>query len=80
MAILRIEPPMWLEVVGGDTPKGLALCHFLFDDGAETNICWGVIMNEAPYAGEFWQVENRNIRFCRNMTLGRPEHGGERKA
>ena len=37
MATLRLDPPMWLEVVGGDTPKGLALAHFLFDDGAEAN-------------------------------------------
>ena len=80
MAILQLDPPMWVEVVAGDTPKGLALAHFLFDDGAELNILWGVVMNELPTAGEFWQVENRNIRFCQHMTLGRPEHGGERRA
>ena len=80
MTTLRLDPPMWVEVVGGDTPGGLALAHFMFDEGAEMNIAWGVVMNETPYAGEFWQVENRNVRFCRHMTFGRAEHGGARKA
>lgn len=80
MATLRLDPPMWMEVVAGDTPRGLALAHFMFDYGAEQNIAWGIVMSDSPYAGEFWQVENRNIRFCRNMTLGRPEHQGHRKA
>lgn len=69
--IHRIDPPMWVEVVGGDTPKGLGLAHFLMDYGAEQNLVWQVVMQDAPHAGESWCVENPNVRFCRNMTYGR---------
>lgn len=71
--MLRLEPPMWVEVVDGHTPHGLALAHIVFDYGAEANLVWFVVMNDPPTAGQGWCVENPNIRFCRNMTLGRPD-------
>ena len=76
MAMMRLDPPMWVEVVLGDTPHGLALAHIVFDYGSEVNIHWGVVMNAAPYAGQFWCVDNPNVRFCRNMTSGRPRGAG----
>lgn len=72
MAMLRLDPPMWVEVVDGHTPQGLGLAHIVFDYGHEQNLVWYVVMSDAPHAGEGWCVENPNIRFCRNMTLGRP--------
>ncbi len=77
--IHRIDPPMWVEVVDGLTPKGVAFAHFLICYGAEQNFVWQVVMNDPPHAGESWGVENPNIRFCRNMTYGRPQHEGGQK-
>lgn len=73
-SMLRLDPPMWVEVVDGHTPKGLGLAHVLFDYGFETNLTWLVVMNDGHHAGEAWCVENPNLRFCRNMTVGRPAH------
>jgi hypothetical protein len=76
--MLRLDPPMRVEVVGGHTPTGRALAHIIFDYGSEQNLVWGVAMSDPPCSGEFWCVENPNIRLTRNMTLGRAKHSGER--
>ncbi len=64
--LLQLNPPLWLE-----TPKGLALAHFLLDSGAEHNMTWGCFINDGPHAGEIWWVENPHVRACKNWTIER---------
>ena len=76
VTIHRIDPPMEVEVVGGLTPIGRGLTHFLFDAGAEQNLIWQVVLRDPPHAGESWCVQNSHIRFRANMTYDRPAPGG----
>lgn len=76
VTIHRIDPPMMVEVVGGHTPSGKGMTHFLFDNGAEQNLIWQVVMSEPPHAGESWCVQNSYIRFRANRTYDRPAPGG----
>lgn len=61
--ILRIDPPIPLE-----TPKGGAVAHFLIDYGMESNLYW-VCAQQAT--GECWTWSNQDVRFCKNITIGR---------
>jgi len=74
--IHRIDPPMMVEVVGGLTPLGKGMTHFLFDNGAEQNLIWQVVMGDGPHAGESWCVQNSHLRFRQNLTYDRPAPGG----
>lgn len=62
MAIIEIQKEIWLE-----TPKGQGIAHFLMDNGPEADLYWIVALEN----GECWTFANPDIRFCKNITLGR---------
>ena len=51
-----------------DIPVGPGLAFALIDYTIETDILWGVALNET---GEVWWVNNKFIRFQQNKTAGR---------
>lgn len=51
-----------------NTPKGEGIAHVLIDYGIEDNLYWDVFINET---GECWTFSNKEIRACKNITLGR---------
>lgn len=59
----RIDPPLPL-----DTPKGSSLCHFVIDYGVEHDLLWVCAIDAT---GECWTFRNRDIRFPKNLTMGR---------
>jgi len=61
--IVQINPPIWLN-----TPKGEALAHFLLDYGIEHDLYWVCAQQDT---GECWTWGNRDIRFCKNITIWR---------
>ena len=61
--IHQLNPPMWL-----DTPKGIALCHFLIDYGPEHDLLW-VCFNDSD--GQCWTWPNPKITIVKNISLGR---------
>ena len=61
--ILQLDPPIPLN-----TPKGPGIAHFVVDYGAEFNLMWTVFLDDN---GECWTFDNREVRACKNITLGR---------
>jgi hypothetical protein len=63
MTVTRINPPIpvW-------TMKGDGLAHFLIDYGPEWHPIWGVALHKG---GRVWWLENPEIRFKVNETVGR---------
>ncbi|MBB3453910.1 hypothetical protein FHT86_002166 [Rhizobium sp. BK313] len=61
--ILRLLPSIPL-----DTPKGPALAHFLIDNGEEQDLQWVCAIDAT---GECWTWRNPEIRFQKNITMGR---------
>ncbi len=61
--ILQLDPPIPLM-----TPKGEGYAHVLLDYGAEMNIMWVVFITET---GECWSYSNKEVRACKNISLGR---------
>lgn len=61
--ILQLNPPIPLE-----TPKGSALAHFLIDYGPEFDLLWVCAIDET---GECWTLNNKLVRFQKNITMGR---------
>lgn len=61
--MMRLDPPIPLE-----TEKGFGYAHFLFDYGLESSLLWGVALEN----GQFWQIPNEKIRFCKNYSAERP--------
>lgn len=61
--IIQLNPPLWFN-----TPKGLALCHFLIDRGPENELEFVCFQQET---GECWSWTNPDIRIAKNVTLGR---------
>ena len=62
MICTRIDPPIPL-----DTDKGYGLAHFLINYGAEQEIVWVVFLENR----EVWEIQNHNIRACKNYTMER---------
>ena len=56
------------QVLWADSPKGLALVKFLVCEGIDSDLLWITIINET---GECWTFSNEDIRFCKNLTIGR---------
>lgn len=50
------------------TPKGRALAHFLIDYGPEHHLQWVCAQDDT---GECWTWPNPQIRFQKNITMGR---------
>lgn len=65
--ILQLDPPIPLN-----TPKGPGIAHFVIDYGAEFNLMWTVFLDDS---GECWTFDNREVRACKNITLGRKHVG-----
>ena len=61
--ILQLKPPLPLK-----TPKGEGFAHFLIDYGPESDLYWTVFTTET---GEIWTLANKEVRACKNITLGR---------
>ena len=67
--ILQLDPPVWLR-----TPKGVGLCHFIIDYGAEHDLMW-VVADDAT--GQIWTWPNPKVRMIANQSLDAPRDGGE---
>lgn len=61
--LLQLNP-----VIPLTTPKGYALAHFLIDYGIESDLYWVCVQQDT---GECWTWSNRDIRFTKNITIGR---------
>ena len=71
-AMIQLNPPIPLM-----TAKGQGLAHFLLDYGPEFDLFWTVFLDET---GECWTFNNRDIRACKNITLGRGQVSAPRPA
>lgn len=61
MTMIQLDPPLWLR-----TPKGVGLCHFCIDYGAEHDLIW-VVGDDAT--GEIWAWPNPQVRMIPNVSL-----------
>jgi hypothetical protein len=61
--ILQLNPPLPMT-----TPKGKALAHLVIDYGPEHDLMWVCIIDAT---GECWTYANPEIRFQKNITMGR---------
>jgi hypothetical protein len=61
--IIQLDPPIPLI-----SPKGKGIAHFLIDYGIEYDLMWVIAIDET---GEIWTFKNPEIRFLKNITLGR---------
>ncbi len=61
--ILQLDPPIFLS-----SPKGECLAHFLIDYGIENDLYWVCAQHET---GECWTWNNKDIRFTKNISIGR---------
>jgi len=59
----ELQQVLWL-----DTPKGLALAKFMIVEGIDSDILWVTAVQKT---GECWTFSNEDIRFCKNITIGR---------
>ena len=64
MSITQINPPLPLL-----TPLGEAWAHFLWVQGLESNVHFGVFQSET---GENWWWPNHQVRLCPNITMEHP--------
>lgn len=62
-SMIQLNPP--IPVI---TPRGPALAHFLIDLGIELDLQWVCFQDNT---GECWTWRNRDIRACKNVTVGR---------
>jgi hypothetical protein len=70
--MLQLNPPLPMN-----TPKGEGFAHFLIDYGPESDLYWTVFITET---GEIWTFSNREVRACKNITLGRVAPSGPSNA
>lgn len=61
--ILQLNPPIPLF-----TPRGTGLAHFLIDNGPEYHLQWVIALDNG---GACWTMQNPEIRFQINPTMGR---------
>lgn len=64
---IQLNPPLWL-----DTPKGIALAHFMIDYGVEMDLVWVCFLQN----GEIWCFDNSDVRAAKNITIGRRDEIG----
>ncbi len=60
--ILQLNPPLPVT-----TPKGNAFAQLVIDYGPEHDLLWVC----AQDTGECWTWPNKDIRFQKNVTMGR---------
>lgn len=51
-----------------NTPKGTAECWAIIDYGPEHDLLWVCCIDTT---GEIWTVSNKEVRGCKNVSLGR---------
>ncbi|MCX7319241.1 MAG: hypothetical protein NT113_07010 [Hyphomicrobiales bacterium] len=56
------------QVLWVDSPKGLGLVKFMICDGVDSDILWVTAIQDT---GECWTFSNEDIRFAKNITIGR---------
>lgn len=61
--ILQLNPHLWLK-----TPKGEGVAHFVIDYGIDDDLYWIVFITKTK---ECWTFSNKDIKICKNITLGR---------
>jgi hypothetical protein len=64
---LQLNPPIPVSTQMGD-----GYAHFLIDYGIEYDLLFVVALNET---GECWTLNNKDIRFQKNISMGRKEKG-----
>lgn len=62
--IIQLNPSLELN-----TPKGLAVCHFLRFATLEDDPLWGCFQED----GQIWWWPNWQVRAVRNFSAGRPD-------
>ena len=60
----QLNPPLWLYV---PELKSYGLAHFVENYGLEHHLYWTIFMDN----GEIWTLNNKEIRFCKNISLDR---------
>lgn len=65
MIFTQLNPPIPIT-----SPKGSCLAIAVIDYGPEWDILWVCAQDDT---GECWTWSNREIRFQKNVTLGRSE-------
>lgn len=63
MTIIQLNPAIPLN-----TPKGEGIAHLVIDYGIENDLYWVVFIHDSH---ECWTFSNKEIRACKNITLGR---------
>lgn len=61
--MLQLNPPIPLT-----TTKGEGLAYFVTDYGVDFSLIWTVAIDET---GECWMFKNEEVRFVKNITMGR---------
>lgn len=63
MSILQLNPALPVSC-----PKGSGLAHFIIDYGIESNIIWGIFIDDTC---EIWWYQNDKVRAQKNITQDR---------
>lgn len=61
--MLQLNPPIPLGC-----PKGDGLCHLVIDYGPEHHLIFVIAIDAT---GEIWAFPNPEVRFLKNVTMGR---------
>ena len=54
-----------------ETSKGFAYAYFIIDLGMDHNNQWFCCINTGPFTGQFWTIDNTEVRACSNISFGR---------
>ena len=77
--LIQLNPPLPLRVVAGcgwKGPLGNCMAVGWFQESIDHHLTFVVIMDET---GQFWEVEQTNVRARTNLTWGRPNPEGSSK-
>lgn len=67
--MLQLNPMIPVSVVASDRhPSGSGQAFCLIDYSSEHNVLWGIAFDAS---GEIWWIENKFVRFQKNVSLGR---------
>lgn len=68
--ILQLNPMIPVHVVAGagGHPVGNGFAFAIIDYSSEHHVLWGVAFDDT---GQVWWIQNTDIRFQRNASLGR---------
>lgn len=63
---IQLDEPIPLE-----TTRGYGYAHFIIDLGSEHNLQWVTLISDPPHTGEWWTLDNSEVRGTKNSTLQR---------